>query len=88
MNLKCRFEMVDMSEETIAVPVGKGANLVHGVLKLNATGKAIIELMNEEKSLERIIDCLSDLYEDEREVIVVAVNKVIDLLKSYDLLEE
>ena len=87
MNLKCRFEMVNMQEETIAVPVGNGANRVHGVLKLNATGKVIIELLQEETSLERIIDRLSDLYEDDREAIAATVNKVIDLLKSYDLLE-
>ena len=43
MKLKNTFESVDMGNEIIMVPVGKSAEQVQGVLKLNAEG---LEIMN------------------------------------------
>ena len=51
MRLKYHFEFTDVENEIIAVPVGEGANDIHGVLKLNPTGKEIMELVYLEEDI-------------------------------------
>ena len=39
MRLKHFFETIDMGDEIIMVPVGASAQQVHGVIKLNESGR-------------------------------------------------
>ena len=88
MKLKYTFETVDMGEETICVPVGKGAAEVHGVLKLNAEGREILERMKEEITEEAIVDTLAAKYENDRAVLAAYVRNVVDSLRSAGLIAE
>ena len=64
MKLKCNFEFIDMGDETIAVPVGEGADRVKGVLKLNDTGKEILEFLRQDMAIEKIVSSLEEKYDD------------------------
>ena len=49
LKLKYEFEIVDMAGETVAVPIGEGAEVFHGIIKLkNELAKCIFENLKEE----------------------------------------
>lgn len=88
MRLKYSFEPVDMGDEIISVPVGKGANQVHGVLKLNNEGLEILNLLINDTTEEQIISTLALKYENEPAQLSAFVHKVITILHEADLLKD
>ena len=88
MKLKYDFESIDMGDEIIFVPVGDGARQVHGVLKLNAEGKEILDLLKEKTTEHDIINELSAKYENDRQTLVNYVRKIIHTLQEAGLIEE
>ena len=55
MKLKYVFETVDMGDEYIAVPVGRNANQMRGILKLNKSGSEILECLSKETTEEESV---------------------------------
>lgn len=88
MKMKCNFEAVDMGSEVIAVPVGDGADQVHGVLKLNETGLEIIEMLQKDTTIEEIISKLTSKYENDADTIEKYVQDIVELLRSNELIDE
>ncbi len=88
MKLKYTFENVDMGDEIVSVPVGDHADDVHGVLKMNESGKEIIELLQEETTEEKILDYLDSKYENNREELAANVKEVIAKLREAGLITE
>lgn len=88
MKLKYAFESINMGDEIIAVPVGKNAHNLKGVLKLNKEGFDIIDSLKTETSEEEIIDQLSLKYNTEYSIVQKYVHNVIEYLKSVGALEE
>lgn len=78
MKLKYTFEMMEIDDEIVAVPVGDNANTLHGIVKLNGTGAEILKLIQEEKSESEIVEELGKKYEsahDEIQAFVAAFLK-------------
>ena len=88
MRLKYTFEMVDMGEEIICVPVGEGAAQVHGVLKLNKEGQEIMELLKEETDEKKIVDTLAAKYENDRNILIEYVRNIVESLQNAGLITE
>lgn len=89
MKLKYKFEFVDMeNNEIIAVPVGNNAHKISGIVRLNNSGREIVEMLGEEISIETIVDNLSKKYENKQETIIEYVNETLEALRRYDLIEE
>lgn len=61
MRLNTSFEIVDMGEEMIAVPVGKRASDVRGVLKMNTEGREVFELIESGMDEDGIVDFLVEI---------------------------
>lgn len=62
MKLKYTFEMMEIDDEIVAVPVGDNANTLHGIVKLNGTGAEILKMIQEEKTESEIVSALSEKY--------------------------
>ena len=88
MKLKYQFEAVDMGDEIILVPVGEGADRVHGILKLNTEGREIVDLLKNETTEASILDALAAKYENDRSVLAGYVESVVAALRGADLLAE
>ena len=88
MKLRYVFENVDMGNEIISVPVGDGANNVHGVNKLNKEGKEILELLKEDITEQQIVKKLTEKYENDSATLEKWVSNVIKTLRAANLLEE
>lgn len=87
MKLKYSFEAVDMGDEIIFVPVGDKASEVHGVLKLNAEGKEVVEALKEDTTKEKIVQMLAPKYNNDHTELARYVQNVIDILNNANLLE-
>lgn len=88
MKLKYTFDMVDMGDEIICVPVGERAAGVHGVLRLNREGLEIMGLLKEETTEENVVTALAAKYENDRAVLAGYVRSVVDCLRNTGLIVE
>ena len=88
MKLKYSFELVEMGEEIIFVPVGEGAGAVHGILKLNNQAREILDLLTKETTKEQIVEVLAAKYENDVDSLCLYVERVLVYLQSIGLLDE
>ncbi len=88
MKLKYYFESVDMGDENVFVPVGDNANELHGVLKLNSSGKEIVSFLENDTTEENIVSILSEKYGNEHETLATYVHNAIECLRKAGLIEE
>ena len=88
MRAKYNFEIVDMEDSFIAVPVGRNAGSMQGVLRMNKTGKDILEMLIEGKTLDEIEGLLAGQYEDDRMLLKTYVCEVIEYLHNKGILFE
>lgn len=65
MRLKYNFVITDVCDDKIAVPVGESASAYHGVLSLNETGAAILELLIQGNDEETIIKKLQQQFDED-----------------------
>lgn len=68
MKLKYTFEMMEIDDQLMAVPVGDGADEFHGILKLNSSAASIFELLKEDTTEEEIVSKLQESYESSDEL--------------------
>ena len=87
VQLKYDFELVDMGEETVAVPVGESAKELKGILKLNAEGAEIFGLLQKDMDAGQIADALAARYENDRSQLLAYVNAFIQRLENADMTE-
>lgn len=86
MKLKYFFEMMDLDDQVIAIPVGEGSQKFHGVVKLNNSAQEIFNLLSEDTTEEKIICALKERYGDDSD-IPVYVHQMIDYLKEEGVLD-
>ena len=82
MKAKYSFEIMDLDDGLVAVPVGDEAEQFHGVLKVNETAVDILKLLEEETTEDEIIEKLLEEYNGSREEIASCVHEYIEKLIS------
>ena len=82
MKTKFSFEVMDLDDGLVAVPVGEGASQFHGVLKVNETAVAILKLLEKDTTEEAIINELMKEYTGEKEQMTVYVHEFVQKLIS------
>ena len=87
MKLKYTFEAVEMGDEIIMVPVGDNASEVHGVIKLNAQGREIVDALRNDTTEEKITQMLTEKYSNTASEMEQYVKDVIGVLKNENLLD-
>ena len=85
MRLCCSFEIVEMGDEIVAVPVGENSANKNGILKLNPEGKEIFEMLMKGFSEEEIQKILFEKYENKSEIEEI-LKSFLDKLKEYNVL--
>lgn len=87
MKLKHTFEMMEIDEQQMAVPVGDGADAFHGILKLNQSAAAILNLLKEDTTEEEIVGKLKETYDSSEEEIRTYVHDYVEELKKAGFVE-
>lgn len=88
MKLKYDFEITELGDQIIAVPIGDNAREFSGVLDLNVTAATILKLLQKETMVEQIVSALQEEYEGTTEAITASVEKYINKLRKENLLSE
>ena len=87
MKAKFNFEIMDLDDEMVAVPVGDGAEQFHGVLKVNETAVAILKLLAQDTDEGKIVDAILQEYEGDKEQIAGYVHEFVEKLISEGIVE-
>lgn len=88
MKTKCVFEIMELDDSIIAVPIGINGKQFSGVLKVNETAAAILKLLEKETTEDKLVDDLLKEYDGEKEQISVFVHDYIQKLAAEGLIEE
>ena len=87
MKAKFMFEIMDLDDGLVAVPVGSDAHQFNGVLKVNETAAAILKLLEKETSEDEIVNELLKEYTGEPEQIHTFVSEYLEKLKTEGVVE-
>lgn len=88
MKLKCEFVLSSIADEVVAVPVGDNAQNYQLVLKLNEESGRIIELLNNETTLEEIVREIKKEYLVDDTQVEHEIMDFIEQLKTAGLIDE
>ena len=79
MKLNNDFLIHDTGNGEMLIPVGEETKKFHGVIKLNATGSEIVHLLEEDISLDALLNHFYEEYpDDDKEVIKSTVTEFIN----------
>lgn len=84
--LKYRFEMMELDNRKVAVPVGDSARDFRGVVKLNKSAAEIFELLEEDTTEDAIVTELKKKYGDDTS-IEGYIHEAVDYFRSEGILE-
>ena len=83
MKLNNDFLIHDTGNGEMLIPVGEETKKFHGVIKLNATGSEIVHLLEEDISLEALLNHFYEQYpDDDKEMIKSTVTEFINKLRE------
>ena len=88
MRLRYTFDILELDDSFIAVPVGKSAEEFSGVLKLNSSAKKILDLLDTDITEEKICESLCKEYPGQEECIKQYIIDVISKLRGSNIIEE
>ena len=87
MKLKYDFIIREIGQRYVAVAVGANAEDFHGIIKLNTSGRIMLEMMKNEISKEDLIAALMEKYEGTQEFFSGEIDKFVKTLTDVDALE-
>lgn len=87
MKTKYMFEIVELDDGKVAIPVGKDAEKFHGVIKVNDTAVDILKSMEQDTTEEKLVESLLEKYTGDKEKIAEYVHEFIDKLNTEDLVQ-
>lgn len=80
MKAKYIFEIMELDDGLVAVPVGDQVEQFNGVLKVNESGVEILKLIEHETTEEEIVKNLLEKYDENGKDISGFVHEFIDKL--------
>lgn len=86
MRAKYKFEMMELDDRFVAVPIGADAQTFQGVIKLNKTSADILELLKDETTEKALVDALEIKYEAPRSLLEADVKKCLDEFRERDII--
>jgi len=80
--------VMETAGETVAVPTGAAAERLHGVIRLNETGKVIFEALAEGLDADAAAKRLTEQYDVDGETARRDAAAIVDSLRKAGLIEE
>lgn len=88
MKIKEGFVTREIADTIVAVPTGELVNEFQGIIKLTESAKFVWDLLQEDTTMEKLIDALVQKYELNRDTAKADVEKFVNNLKSANIIEE
>lgn len=86
MRLKSSFELMELDDHVIAVPVGENSNAFHGIIKLNDSAAYIFNLLKDDITEEEIVESLKKEYDAPKKTLAEDLQKCLFELKEKGLI--
>ena len=86
MHLKYKFEIMELGDQIVAIPIEKDICDFRGVIKMNETSAFIFRLLEKEVTEQEIVESLEREYDAPQNVLVDEVKKNIAELNEKGLL--
>ena len=88
MKLNGTFTLREVAGEILAIPVGKTALTLNGMIILNPVSKVIWECLEKGAEYEEILKAVTDAFEVPEQEARADLNEFIEELRNQDLLSE
>lgn len=88
MKLKYKFVVQNVSGKSVAVAVGQDNEKFNGMIKLNAAGERIFDLLAHDCTEEDLLSRFAERYGVSVDVVKPDVLAFVDQLRQNDLLSE
>lgn len=86
MRIKEGFVLREVAGQVVVIATGEASKGFHGMIKLNATGKDIWTSLQEGKSEQDIIECLSSKYQMDAEQVSKDVSEFLNQMTELGFL--
>lgn len=87
MRLKDKFEIVNLGDECLIVPVAEAANTFNGVVTVNAEAALLIENMSDDVELSDLIQILTQEYDVDYEHAKEDIIKFLEKINQMGLID-
>ncbi len=86
MKLKPEYLVQDIEDTQYMVSIGNG--VTNRIIRNNKTAAFIVNQLQEETTVEKIVDAMCAKYDAPREVIAADVEEILNILRKVNALEE
>lgn len=87
MKSKYNFEFMELGDQIVAVPVGEGANIFHGVIKLNSFSAFVLKLLKDDIDENDMLRRLELEFDADTEVLKNALEISLQSFDKAGILE-
>ena len=88
MKLKSGFVLQNVAGSYLACSTGELTREFRGVIRMNATGAFIWEVLAQDVSFEQIVEKLCEKYDISKEIAEKDARSFVDYLDSYGVVEK
>ena len=88
MKLKPTFEIVQVADEYLAVPVGAAAGVFHGIVALSEAAAFLLQNAQGDSTEEELVQLLLDNYQVDEETAYQDLRSLTEKLRQLGMIEE
>ena len=82
------FEIVEMSGEYMAIPLGKAASSLNGIVALNEASAFLLKQLSTPKTKDELVELLLNEYDVDEDLARRDVDVFVEALTKIDLIRE
>ncbi len=88
MKLKYNFVVRNVAGQSVALAVGEDNKNFNGMIKLNSVGEYIFKLLENEITVDEIVNNLTEKYDVSAEEASASLSSYLDVLRKNELIIE
>lgn len=88
MKIKTGYVLREVGNQCIVVPVGETAVTFNGIITLNKTGKYLWELLQEDVTVDDLVNGMLSKYDVTKEVATKDILEFLEVLRKHQILVE
>ena len=82
------FMVREIAGETIAIPSGKAARHLSGLVALSGSGRFLFELLQTEQTTDSLVEAMCNEYEVDEATALADIREFLDILRQNDMLAD
>ena len=77
-----------LAGETVAIPSGRAAHPLSGLVVINGCGRFLFDLLQSEQTEASLLNAMTDTYDVDEVTALVDIREFLDVLRKNDMLLE